>query len=165
MRNSTQIVEVVSQITPQIFKTKTGDVIQVFEVIGQQGLEKKPYEELINFLQQVAKRLKSFNVASHWFIQKEPLKYQNQIHYYRQKQKHQSFELTDRAKLELEAEIKRLEELELGQSIERYYLVILAVDHQELKQAVKWLSYHQDEVKNRPLTEAESIKFFHQLYN
>ena len=53
MRNSTQIVEVVSQITPQIFKTKTGDVIQVFEVIGQQGLEKKPYEELINFLQQV----------------------------------------------------------------------------------------------------------------
>ena len=73
--------------------------------------------------------------------------------------------MTDRAKLELEAEIKRLEELELGQSIERYYLVVLAVDHQELKQAVKWLSYHQDEVKNRPLTEAESIKFFHQLYN
>lgn len=165
MRTSTQIVEISSQIAPQIFKTKTNEVVKVFEIIGVRGLEKKPYEELINFLNHVGKALKSLNVATHWFIQKEPLSYQSQIDYYEQKQKHQPFDLPQRAKDELKQEIERLKQLEQGQSIERYYVVLLASDYQELSKAVKWFNQHQYEFRNRALTEMESIQFFHQLYN
>lgn len=160
------LVELKERVSSNVLKTKDDKLIKVWRIIGQRGLKNKSDEELQSFLRQATHSLQQISsCASHWMVKKEAFDFTSTLDLYEEKLANTPFNLTKRGQDEVLKEMNRLTFLQENFNIERYYVLIISSDLDELEQVQKWFKQNKNTYIGEELTFDETKDVLKEWYN
>lgn len=160
------LVELKERVLSDVLKTKDDKLIKVWRIIGQRGLKNKSDDELKYFLKQATHSLQQLSsCATHWLIKKESLDFTSTLDLYEEKLAYTPFNLPERGQDEVLQEMNRLTFLQEHFNIERYYVLVIADDLDQLEQARKWFKQNKKTYLGEELTFDETKEVLKEWYN
>lgn len=160
------LVELKERVSSNVLKTKDDKLIKVWRIIGRRGLKNKSDEELQSFLRQATHSLRQISsCASHWMVKKEAFDFTSTLDLYEEKLANTPFNLTKRGQDEVLKEMNRLTFLQENFNIERYYVLIISSDLDELEQVQKWFKQNKNTYIGEELTFDETKDVLKEWYN
>ncbi len=160
------LVELKERVSATVLKTKDDYLVKVWRVRGQRGLKNKSDDELKHFLKQATHSLQQLsNCAMHWIIKKESFDFTSTLDLYEEKLAYTPFNLTDRGQDEVLKEMNRLTFLQENFNVERYYVLVIASDLEEIDHVRKWFKQNKNTYFGEELTLDETKEVLKGWYN